>query len=256
MYLKNLKIPVLIFLLLIPLRILSQDSPDERFARGGSYFSSGDYTKALEEWTGLYSAGYRSAELEYNIGNAYFKLNNTPGAILFFERAHLRKPADEDINYNLQIASTLVVDRLDEIPELFFVKWYNFMSLLLSSNSWAWVSLTTFVLCLVSISVYFYTSKFRLKVVGFWLAITLLVISLASLAFTIRNKNLLYDSNKAIIFSPVVNGKSSPDNSGTDLFVIHEGLKVTVEDELGDWREIRLPDGNKGWVPANSLEVI
>jgi len=256
MYLKNLKIPVLIFLLLIPVRLSSQDSPDERFARGTSYFSAGDYSKALEEWTGLYTAGYRSAELEYNIGSAYFKLNNTPGSILFFERASLRKPADEDINYNLQIARTLIVDRLDEIPELFFVKWYNFMSLLLSSNSWAGISLTTFVLCLVFLSVYFYTSKYKLKVAGFWLAVTLLVFSFASLAFTIRNKNLLYESNKAIIFSPVVNGKSSPDNSGTDLFVIHEGLKVTVEDEVGDWREIRLPDGNKGWVPANSLEII
>ena len=256
MYLKNLKIPVLLFLLLLPVKTSAQDSPDERFASGTSYFSAGDYSKALEEWTGLYSAGYRSAELEYNIGNAYFKLNNTPGAILFFERANLRKPADEDINYNLQIARTLVVDRLDEIPELFFVKWYNFLSLLLSSNSWAGISLTTFVLCLVFLSVYFYTSKYKLKVAGFWLAVTLLVISLASLAFTLRNKNLLYESNKAIIFSPVVNGKSSPDDSGTDLFVIHEGLKVTVEDEVGDWREIRLPDGNKGWVPANSLEII
>ena len=177
-------------------------------------------------------------------------------ALFLFERANLRKPADEDINYNLQIARTLVVDRLDEIPELFFVKWYNFMSLLLSSNSWAGISLTTFVMCLVFLSVYFYTSKYKLKVAGFWLAVTMLVISFASLAFTLRNKNLLYESNKAIIFSPVVNGKSSPDNSGTDLFVIHEGLKVTVEDEVGDWREIRLPDGNKGWVPANSLEII
>lgn len=256
MRLKKLNITALILLMLIPVRSISQDSPEDRFSRGATYFSAGDYSQALEEWTGLYSAGYRSAELEYNIGNAYFKLNNTPGAILFFERAHLRKPADEDINYNLQIARTLVVDRLDEIPELFFVKWYDFMSLLLSSNSWAAISLVQFVLCLIFLSVYFYSSKYKLKVAGFWLAITALVFSLASLAFTIRNNDLLYESNKAIIFSPVVNGKSSPDDSGTDLFVIHEGLKVTVEDEVGEWREIRLPDGNKGWVPSNSLEII
>jgi len=93
-------------------------------------------------------------------------------------------------------------------------------------------------------------------VMGFWLAVLFLLASLSSLALTLRNKNLVYDSGKAVIFSPVVNGKSSPDDSGTDLFVLHEGTKVTIEDEVGDWYEIRLSDGNKGWVPGNSLEII
>ncbi len=84
----------------------------------------------------------------------------------------------------------------------------------------------------------------------------LLIISASSLAFTVRNKSLVYDSNKAVIFSPSVNGKSSPDNSGTDLFVLHEGSKVTIEDQVGEWYEIKLSDGNKGWVPSNSLTII
>ena len=91
---------------------------------------------------------------------------------------------------------------------------------------------------------------------GFWLAIILLIVSVCSFSSSVRNKNLIYHNPKAIIFSPLVNGKSSPDNSGTDLFVIHEGTKVTIEDEVGGWYEIRLSDGNKGWVPANSLEKI
>jgi tetratricopeptide (TPR) repeat protein len=253
---KILKISVLILICLLPKSAVSQETAEEKFVRGAELFSSGDYGKALEQWIDIYKTGYRSAELEYNIGNAYFKLNNVPGAILFYERAHLRKPADEDINYNLQIARTLVVDRFEEIPELFFVRWYDFLSLIISTNGWAKISLTTFFLCLAFLSLYFYASKYKLKVLGFWFAVILLVISLSSLALTVRNKNLVYDSNKAIILSPVVNGKSSPDNSGTDLFVLHEGTRVTVEDEVGDWREIRLSDGNKGWIPANSLEII
>jgi SH3-like domain-containing protein len=103
---------------------------------------------------------------------------------------------------------------------------------------------------------YFYSSIYRMKVLGFWLALSLLIISLTSLTFSVRNRSLVRESHKGIIFSPVVNGKSSPDNSGTDLFVLHEGTKVLVEDEVGEWFEIRLSDGNKGWVPANSLEII
>ena len=247
---------LILLLLTFPVCLPAQQTPAEQFAAATESFSAGNYEKALENWMGIYKTGYRSAELEYNIGNAYFKLNNTPGAILFYERAYLLKPGDEDINYNLQIARTLVVDRFEEIPELFFIRWYNLLALSLSTNTWAWISIVTFILCLLFLSLYFYTSKYRLKVLGFWLALFLIIVSLASLAMTIRNRNMIYDSQKAIIFSPAVNGKSSPDNSGTDLFVLHEGTKVTVEDEVGEWFEIQLSDGNKGWIPANSLEII
>jgi hypothetical protein len=168
----------------------------------------------------------------------------------------LLKPADDDINYNLQIARTMVVDKFEEIPELFFVRWYDFLSLLLSSNVWAVFSSLTFFLFLVCLSVYIYSSRYRLKVLGFWIALMFLIISACSLAFTLRNKSLVYDSHKAVIFAPIVNGKSSPDSSGTDLFVLHEGSKVTIEDIVGDWYEIMLSDGNKGWVPSNTLTII
>jgi len=254
-----MKLKTLIISLALILIFLQQaftQEQEEKFRQGAEYFSTGSFEKALDVWTSLYKTGYRSAELSYNIGNAYFKMNNIPGSILYYERASLLKPADEDIKYNLQIARTLVVDRFEEIPELFFVSWYNFMSLLLSSNTWARISIATFILCLIFLSLYFYSSKYKFKVLGFWIALLMLIISLSSLAFTIRNKNLVYNSREAIIFTPIVNGKSSPDSSGTDLFLLHEGTKVTVEDEVGEWFEVRLSDGNKGWIPSGSLEII
>lgn len=234
----------------------AQESGTGKFNQGVTYFTAGNINDALKVWTELYDTGYRSAGLCYNIGNAYFKLNNVPQAILFYERAYLLKPADEDINYNLQIARTLTVDRFQEIPELFFVRWYNIVSLFLSSNLWARISIASFIVSLLLFSLYIYSSKYRLKVFGFWLAITLFVIALASLAFTNRNRSLVYDSHKAIITIPMISGKSSPDDSGTDLFVLHEGTRVSIEDEVGKWYEIRLSDGNKGWVPSNSLVAI
>jgi len=235
---------------------VSQESSTDKFDQGVNFFSSGSYQEALQVWTDIYNTGYRSANLNYNIGNAYFKLNKIPYAILFYERAYLLNPADENINYNLQIARTLIVDKFQEIPQLFFVKWYDFTSLFLSTNSWANISIASFVLFLLLMSLYIYSSRYRQKVIGFWFAVLFLIITLSSLSFTFRNKSLVYDSHKAIIFSPLVNGKSSPDNSGTDLFLLHEGTKVSIEDKVGEWYEIRLSDGNKGWVPANCLDII
>jgi tetratricopeptide (TPR) repeat protein len=253
---KKRYILIIIFISLFVRIAVSQDTNKDKFYQGVTYFTAGSYKEALKIWTDIYNTGYRSANLDYNIGNAYFKLNNIPSAILFYERAYLLKPADENINYNLQIARTLIVDRFQEIPELFFIKWYNFVSLFLSTNSWAKISITSFILFLLLLSLYIYSSRYRNKLIGFWLGVFFIVLSLTSLAFTIRNKSLVFDSHKAIISSPMVNGKSSPDKSGNDIFVLHEGTKVTVEDEVGEWSEIRLSDGNKGWVPLNSIIII
>jgi tetratricopeptide (TPR) repeat protein len=251
---RNILFPTFLLLMICP--AFSQEDQNIRFKKGVEYYSASDYQAALDEWISIYNTGYRSAKLNYNIGNAYFKLNNIPGAILFYERAYLLKPADNSINYNLQIARSLVVDKFEEIPELFLVRWFDFMSLLLSTNLWAVISLTSFILSLILISIYIYSKNYRLKVLGFWAALLLFLVSAVSFSFTLNNISLVYDSHEAIIFASSVNGKSSPDTSGTDLFVLHEGSKVTIEDTVGEWYEIKLSDGNSGWVPAQSLTII
>lgn len=235
---------------------LAQVSGNEKFSQGVQLYNSGEYREAADMWIELYNNGYRSAGLNYNIANAYFKLQNIPASILYYERAYLLDPTDEDINYNLQIARTMIVDRFQEIPELFFVNWYNLISLLLSSNTWAVLSIIFFIVCLVSVSLYIYSTRYLYKVIGFWFALSLLVVSSSSLAFGLRNRHLVHNNQEAIVFKPVVSGKSSPDASGTDLFVLHEGTKVTIGDIVGEWYEIRLSDGNKGWIPVNSVERI
>jgi len=246
----------LLFVFSFAATIVAQENSNVKFGKGVTQFSAGDFKGAIEAWNDLYNTGYRSASLAYNMGNAHFKLNNIPSAILFYERAYLLDPADENINYNLQIARTLIVDRFNEIPELFFVRWYHFVALSMQTNTWAKISLTSFILCLLLLSVYIYSSNYRYKIIGFWSAIFLIILSLSSLNFSLKNRTLVYDSHKAIIMTPAVSGKSSPDSSGTDLFVLHEGTRVSVEDHVGDWYDIRLSDGNKGWVPGSALSII
>lgn len=250
------KILTLLFILILLPDVSAQEQKEEIFRKAVDNYSSGNYIDALRLWTDLYNTGYRSAELAYNIGNACFKLDSIPGAILFYERAYLLDPADEDINYNLQVARSRVTDKIEEIPELFFVKWFSFISLLLSSNTWARISLAAFFLCLIFLSVFLYSSRYSYKVSGFWFALSMIFISVMSFSFSVKNKSLVLDSRQAVIFSPIVSGKSSPDDSGNDLFVLHEGTKISVEDAVGEWFEIRLSDGNKGWIPAKSVEII
>jgi tetratricopeptide (TPR) repeat protein len=241
--------------LLIP-SVSAQEDKRLKFSKGIEEYTAARYQEALKEWLDIYNTGYRSAELCYNIGNAYFKVNNIPGAVLFYERARLMKPGDGNINYNLQITRSLVKDKFEEIPELFFVKWFDYMALLVSSNKWAWTSILMFVSSLFLLSAYIYSRQYRIKVLCFWAALFFFTGSAFSLSLTARNRTLVFGGSKAVIFAPSVNGKSSPDTSGTDLFLLHEGTKVSISDKLGEWYEIKLSDGNKGWVPSNTLEII
>ena len=236
--------------------INAQTESVDKFKQGVEFYSDGRFDEAANVWAELYNTGYRSATLNYNIANAYFKSANIPKAILFYERAYLLSPVNEDINYNLQVARTFITDRFQEIPEIFFVRWFNIAALLISSNSWAVIGIVAFIICLIAASLYIYSAKYLHKVAGFWTAVLCLVISLTSITLSSKNNSLVNNSRKAIIFSPSVSGKSSPDASGSDLFILHEGSKVSVEEKVGEWLEIRLSDGNKGWVPANCLEMI
>ena len=253
MNVKKLFIAVVLF---IALPLYGSDLNKAQFEKGVEAYSAGDYQSALDLWLSIYKTGYSSFELDYNIGNAYFKLNDVPGAILFYERAALLNPTNDDVNYNLQIAQMRTVDKFEEIPQLFIKRWLDVFALFLSSNTWAVLSMLSFIICLVCVVLFFFSSKYKLKKAGFWIALALLLFSIIALSNSIRNKNLIHHSNSAIIFSSQVNGKSSPDASGTDLFLLHEGTKVYIIDKVGEWYEIRLSDGNKGWVQSNHLEII
>ena len=146
MNVKNIFIAVVLF---IALPLYGSDLNKAQFEKGVEAYSAGDYQSALDLWLSIYKTGYSSFELDYNIGNAYFKLNDVPGAILFYERAALLNPTNDDVNYNLQIAQMRTVDKFEEIPQLFIKRWLDVFSLFLSSNTWAVLSLLSFIICLV-----------------------------------------------------------------------------------------------------------
>lgn len=242
-------------LLLVALQCLAQ-SPEERFADAGAQYSSGDFSGAAAIYRKLYDEGYRSEDLNYNAGNAFFKAGDFASAIIFYERARLTSPADEDISYNLQIARSKVTDKFETLPELFFVRWFDFFSLLAETNVWAAASLALFASSLVFILVFLTKARAGGRLLSFWLALGSIILSLIMLSLSIRNNSLVNHNKKAVVTCSIVTGRSAPGEGGNELFVIHSGTAVTVEEELGDFSEVKLPDGNKGWVKGECIEKI
>ncbi len=219
-------------------------------------YTNGDYAQAINQYEMILEQGYESAALYYNLGNAYYKQNIIDQAILNYERALLLKPNDEDIKYNLEMAKRLTVDRIDKLPEFFLAVWIKNIVHWFSSNQWAIISICAFLLALIFIYIYLYTQKYGLKKLSFWLGLALVLVTIFSLIFSYQQKKKIIVKDTAIVMSPSVTVKSSPDISGTDLFVIHEGTKVWLQDQVGEWKEIKLSDGSKGWLRAEDIEEI
>jgi tetratricopeptide (TPR) repeat protein len=224
--------------------------------KANEHYTKEEYKKAIDGYNQILMAGIESPEVYYNLGNAYYKTNQFTLAILNFERAKLLAPDDEDIEFNLQVANQKVVDSIQELPGIFIVRWWNTLVNSQSTDSWAVISIIGFILFLTLVGLYFFAKSGDVKRISFWAGCLLILFSIFSWSFAARQKSRLVNHSYAIVMQPTVTVKSSPSEKGTNLFVIHEGLKVRITDKLGDWVEIRLADGNKGWLLVESIERI
>jgi len=243
----------LFLLFLFPLALQAQDS---LMVKAGKYYDSKEYDKAIELYQGILKNKQESAEIYYNLGNAYYKSGKFTQSIIQYERAKLLAPNDDDIQFNLTLANRYVVDAIDEIPQVFFIRWYHNFKNKFSSDGWAHISTISFILMMIMAGIFFLSRTTGIKKSSFWIGILMLLTTLLSFNFASSQKNKIEGHNFAIITQPSITIKSSPSDGGTDLFLIHEGLKVQIKDSLDTWYEIKIADGNQGWLPKKSLEKI
>ncbi len=224
--------------------------------KGNEYYRNGKYEQALSEYSKILNEGFESAALYYNMGNAYYKLGKLGYAILYYERALKLAPDDEDINYNLKIANARKQDKIQEVPQIFLVVWWNSLLAMLTVKGWAFVTALFFVLSVLLIALYLFASTNSTRRFSFIFGSILLGLFLLN-AFILFVK---YDKETktkfAVALQNTITVKQSPDENAVDAFVIHEGLKFKVLDKLGRWYKIKLPDGKVGWLHKKSVGII
>lgn len=230
--------------------------PDLSKAAADSAYVREDYAEAISIYEALLEKGV-SAEVYYNLGNSYYKSDNIAKAILNYERAVLLSPNNKDYKANLAIASAKKVDKDEEVSELFFISWGKAMINWMSSDQWAVSSIVLFIVFLVSLGLFFLTKQVLIKKVGFFVALlTLLAVPITTYCASYQ-KNRVSQRNTAIVMEPSITVRSTPTESGTSLFVLHEGKKVKIKDNsMKSWKEIELENGEVGWLPAESIEII
>lgn len=249
-------VPFLIIMVLVNLRSFAATSADSAFAAGSKDYANGKYEMAISAYESVVKKHYESSALYYNLGNAYYKMRQYPKAIVNYERALLLDPRNEDIKFNLEKAKMYNVDKIDEIPQFILRKWLTSLISMASSDTWAIASMITFGLFIVFLLIYFLSMRLSLKKIGFFIAVFAFLISLTSFDFAYKSRKFQIANNSAIVMSPTVTVKSSPSDSGTNVFIVHEGTKVEIIGHLDVWYEIQLSDGKQGWLLKSDVEKI
>jgi len=248
---KSVKTALVLIMLLLPLTTMAQSKAD-----ADSAYVQERYQQAAQLYNGLLQKGV-SPELYYNLGNCYYRMDSMTQAVIAYERALLLSPGDEDIRFNLQMARSKTIDKITPETEMFFVTWYRSLVSLQSVDAWARLALIALVVAIVLALVYLFADRIWLRKVGFFGAVALLLVFILSNVFAWQQKRGLDHRTGAVVIRSAVNVKSTPSKNGTDLFILHEGTRVTItDDSMRGWREIRVADGKQGWLQTEEIEVI
>ncbi len=230
---------------------------DSLWTAGVQAYTDGKFSDASAAWTSIEESGQKSAKLYYNLGNAWFKQGNYPKAILNYERALRLDPSYSDARYNLEFTNNFVQDKIEPVPEFILKSVARKVCYVMGSNAWAVIFIVLFAAALIMGLLFLLGSSVGKRRTGFYCGIVLLLLSAGALSFSVWQKSDSLKTDTAIVMSPVSSVKSSPSSgSSKDLFVIHEGTKVTILDEVGSWKNISLADGRQGWIESADIEII
>lgn len=247
---------VLCVLLFGVIAVSAQDDVEAIWERANTKYSNADYRGAIIAYDSIVNEGSVSEELFFNLANAYFKEDRIGKAIVNYNKALKLNPWDEDISYNLAYANSFIKDRIEVVPEFFLKKWFRSVRSIMSSNGWAVASLLFLGLTLGFLLLYLLFEKISVRKTGFWLSIILFLMFIFAVSFAIIERREILDASHAIVLNSAAPIKSSPDRTSKDIFILHEGTKVKILSHFGEWTEIQIADGNKGWIVGNSLELI
>ncbi len=216
-------------------------------------YNMGNYDSARIVYEKILSTDVESVHLYFNLGNTYYKMHEYPMAIYYYEKALKLDPSNEEVQTNLAIANQAIVDKIEPVPQSFIVKVWCATRALLFGDQWAWCSIAFFALLLASAFLFLRSHKIGVRKLGFFAGIVFLLAFVLSVVFAAQQKHASETQDQAIIMAPTVTVKSSPNTDSVDLFVLHEGTKVTVQESSDGWNKVKIANGSVGWLEVDKM---
>lgn len=227
------------------------------FEKGNALYKNLKYKEAAAEYESVLKTDkLQSAELYFNLGNCYYRLNQVAPAIYNYEKVLVLKPNDPATLNNLKFAKKLTIDEIKEVPKVGFAKLIHNFTSIFNFNTWAWISVAISFTFLLSFIGYYFSQLTRVKRFYFITMSALLFILVLSIAAGVSEKNNFKNERPAIVFAEIAEVHNEPQNTSTAIFVLHEGAKVYVTESTGSWKKIELTDGTEGWIQAAAIKEV
>ncbi|MFD0799139.1 tetratricopeptide repeat protein [Maribacter chungangensis] len=245
---------VIIFILLLGLAGTAQN--ETNFERATVAYNEGAYEKAIDLYSGILESGQHSAAIYYNLGNSYYKLNDVPNSIYYYEKALLLSPNDPEILNNLGYAQQMTLDAIEVLPETGLSKLYKSVTDVLTFDQWAYLGvffMFLFVILYIVFYYAYYSSRKRWAFIGSLVSLTAALVTVVFAFVQYQDYNTY---RPAIIFADEIGIQAEPNTTSDEVFVLHAGTKVNVLEELNNWKKIALTDGKTGWVSSDNLKLL
>lgn len=225
------------------------------FRDANAAYDSGDYRRAADLYEEINSNGYSGWELYYNLGNAYYRMDEIGRSVLNYERALQLAPNKQIVKDNLALASSKTVDNIDELPRMFLVEWTQSIVHLATPRGWRTMVVILVTLLSASVCLFFVARNYRLRKTMFIVSTILLLFAIIfaiNAAISVKNAT---NNNRAVVTAPMVVVKGSPDAKSVDKFILHEGARMTITDRQDNWWQIEIADGKSGWIESGAESV-
>jgi tetratricopeptide (TPR) repeat protein len=235
---------------------LYQTNVDSLYSEANSLYQEGPYEPALEMYNAVILSGKESADLYYNMGNAAYRSNSIGHAILYYEKALKLEPTHQDAIHNLDFVSRYRLDTFEEVPVLFLGTWIAGFVRLFPEHTWSILAMVFFVIIICGLMFYLFSRHMLIKKLGFISGAVALLFFLIALSSSISRHRDIVNPDSGVILAPSVVVRSSPSESGTELFILHEGTKIEINEEVSGWQNIKLIDGREGWIMTTDFQSI
>ncbi len=245
---------IFIFLVLIGFTTSAQN--EALFGSATDAYNAGDYNKAIANYLDIIEGRQHSAELYFNLGNSYYKLNQVAPSIYYYEKALLLKPNDTEILNNLGYAQNMTLDAIELMPETGLTKIYNDITSPLSFDQWAYLAVVFIILFVLLYIAFYYLKYATQKRIAFITSLICLILAVVAFVFAFLKFNDFRADQPAIVFDNEVKVTSEPNKRSQAVFTLHEGTKLIVLEELEDYKKIRIADGQTGWLTSESIRLL
>ena len=226
------------------------------FERGNDLYQKGKYDLAIKEYESVLAENKESAELYFNLGNCYYKLQQTAPAIYNYEKALVLDPANKVALNNIKFAQKHTIDEIKVVPKVGFAKLLRDFTGIYPFDTWAWITIGFAILFLLFFLGYYFSQAVVVKRIFFLGMFVILLSIMLSISAAFFEKSHFDNEKPAIVFAESADVRSEPQNASTSIFTLHEGTKVYVEETLENWKKIQLTDGTEGWIDSKAIKEV